>query len=68
MKPNRLYKHKNNTDVAFFVFRSLFIPQKGAYKVKGSWINIVTRPFKVMGVDETITIQKSNHKDWEELV
>ena len=36
----RLYKHINNTDIAFEVLRKYYIPEKDAYSIKVRWYRV----------------------------
>lgn len=39
-RPLRLYKHKNNTDVAFEILKKFYIKEGDRYSLKIRWWNI----------------------------
>ena len=59
-----LFKHVNNTDVAFEIIKSFFVPEKSLYKLKVRWYNIgiCHAPFD-MGITQRIEIRQ---QDWRE--
>jgi len=65
MYPNRLYKHKNNTDVAFVPVNVL--QGQSDLLVFGKWFNIVN-PNNVYLIDsDQITINLSDLEKWEQI-
>lgn len=71
MKAMSLYKHKNNTDVAILVLKAFHFQNpyenKGYYKIKVRWFNIVNRANMFdMDSQEILTIEQDTFKnDWE---
>ena len=62
-----LYKNKNNQDVAIYILKKCYIPEKEMYKLKVKWYNIVnpSNPFYT-GIQEKLLIEKDVFdKDWE---
>jgi hypothetical protein len=60
----KLYKHRNNTDVAFSP-SSVSKKPNGDLKLEGDWFNIVN-PIKIFFIDhDKITIKKKDILDWE---
>lgn len=65
MLPNTLYKHKNNTDVAFSPISVR--QQDKSLLLFGRWYNIVN-PTNVFFIeDDEITIKLSDVDKWEEV-
>lgn len=66
MRLNEFYKNIHNTDVAIFPLYVRFVPQKGVYKVKVRWFNIVN-PENVfdMNLTEEIQIKVEDMKNWK---
>lgn len=57
----KLYKHKNNTDVAFKINQTK--EDKNYLHLQISWYNIVSKPFFI-DYDE-IKIRKEDVKNWQ---
>lgn len=69
MRLDPLFKHKNNTDVAFTIINSVYSADKKKLKLRISWVNIVN-PDKHyhMGIRETIYLCPAVFlKDWDSL-
>ena len=67
MKNGILYRHKNNTTVAFEVLDSAYIKEKASYRLGIVWWNIGAchSPWN-MGLDpEIIEIPVANVSNWE---
>jgi hypothetical protein len=65
----KLMKHKQCTDTAILVLGKLLIPERGVYRLKVRWINIVN-PLNHfdLGVTDTLYIkEKTLKEDWHEL-
>lgn len=63
MKPNELYKHLNNTDVAFLV--ETVVEEKNHLRLTGEWVNIVNRNNLFVVQKDDITINNFDLKNWE---
>jgi hypothetical protein len=63
----KLYKHKNNIDVAVQVVKSFYVKEKGLYKMKVNWWNIgVCHAPYDMRITERVQIQKHTWlNEWE---
>lgn len=61
-----LYKHRNNTDVAFQIVKSFYVPEKRLYKFTVRWWNIVkSHPPYDMGCQEKLEIPANVWRaDW----
>jgi hypothetical protein len=62
-----LYKHKNNTDVAFEIVKRFYVKEKDLYKIKVCWWNVVPshKPY-CMNIFQTIKIPRTvYYSDWE---
>lgn len=63
--PNYLYKHVNNTDVAFEVIKKFYIRETQTYKLRVGWWNVVpSHPPYPMRVFQAIEIPRSKAHDW----
>lgn len=68
MTKNKLFKHDNNTEVALFITRIVYISEKLGYKVKGSWINIVNKDKQYpIGIIEEVFVTNDQIKNWKEI-
>ncbi len=66
MKPFNLYKHTNNTDVALCPVKIFFVPEKGTYKIKCKWFNIVNpNNAQDIGVEDRIEIKAEDMPNWK---
>lgn len=64
MTPNKLYKNKYNTDVAFEV-KALISETEDTLTYLGKWVNIsLTTPGYID--NDTIVIQKNQLSSWKE--
>lgn len=64
MKLNKLYKHKNNTDVALYPIDANYLGHTNYYLVR--WFNIVNPSnWFNMGVEDIARISPEEEKDWE---
>jgi hypothetical protein len=65
----KLYKHVNNTDIAFELVKKYYIPEKDAYSIKVRWYRV--RGIRVLwyfGIEERICIPRNIfRKNWEEV-
>lgn len=61
-----LYKHVNNTDIAFRPIKTFFVTEKQLFKVKICWYNIgkCHKPWS-MDIIETIEIKKEDKLNWK---
>lgn len=59
-----LYKHKNNTDVAFEVLKSFYVKEKGLWKLKVAWWNIVHKPTPMIVFQKIQIPAKAWREDW----
>lgn len=62
-----LYKHRNNTDIAFEVLKRFYIRENGAYSLKVAWWRVrgdeVLYPFNIV---ERIQLKRDVlTNDWE---
>lgn len=62
-------KHKNNTDVAFYVLHDFSQPDSTDLVLRGVWINIASNPPFIMGsgsgvINEEIRIKLSDIANW----
>jgi hypothetical protein len=66
MQTFKLYKHKNNTDLALEPVRMLTIVPEGIVKIKCFWHNIVNpkNTFRIGRLDN-IEIKLEDIKNWE---
>lgn len=61
----RLFKHKNNTDVAFEVNKLFFVKEKRVYKLHVTWWNIgICHDPMEMNITQKIEIPFDKAKDW----
>lgn len=58
-----IYKHENNTDVAFEIIRTHYRDAK-RIKLKIFWWNIVGNPYP-LGIIENIEIKMSDWNNWK---
>lgn len=59
-----LYKHKNNTDVAFEIVKKFYVKEKDLYKLKVSWWNIVHKPWPMQVFQKLKIPAKALREDW----
>ncbi len=64
MRPGTLYKHIHNTDVAFEPVK-LNTYKKDVVIIKGRWYNIVNPKNIYLIDDDTITIKRTDLKNWK---
>ena len=62
-KQSYIYKHKNNTDVAFYVIDANLVESK--YYLTGYWLNIVNPNNMYMLQPDNITINLEDSCKWE---
>jgi len=67
----RLYKHINNTDIAFEIIKKFYVVEKELWKFKVMWWNIVGdrvpgRTKECMRIEQRISIPKDIwQKEWK---
>jgi hypothetical protein len=61
-----LWKHTNNTDVAFQVLKSYYVREKDLWKLTVMWFNIgrCHEPW-YMGINERVEIPGSRRGEWK---
>lgn len=66
MRPG-IYKHVYCRDVAMKVLKSLWVPNRNAFKVRNQWINVATpeHPFLIDTKPETNWITYDQVKNWK---
>jgi len=63
-----LYKHKNNTDVAFELIKKFYVKQKDLYKMKVMWwrVNKANKVLYCMNIIQNIKIKRDSWRsEWE---
>lgn len=66
-KKNRVYKHKNNVDVAFHVTGVLDMHMDGTF-VSGNWMRITPMgKLHDLGARDSITVQDKDFDNWAEI-
>lgn len=61
-----VYKHTNNTDVAFMV-RKVTYQDSNVIDLKVIWLNIVNLANPLVLFEDRITIQKPDLKNWHDI-
>lgn len=66
-KKNKVYKHKNNIDVAFYVTGVLDMHLDGTF-VNGRWMRITPMgKFHDLNAHDSITVQDKDFDNWAEI-
>jgi hypothetical protein len=63
MTKYNLYKHINNTDVAFSPIKVFYVKEKSLYKIKCSWFSIRNK-IRYLGKDK-IEIPQLKRPEWK---
>lgn len=65
MRLDCLYRHANNSTIAFEIDKRFYIPEKKAWSLKVCWWNIGAchKPWP-LGISQRITILDSTKADW----
>jgi len=66
MRRDVLYKHVNNTDVAFEIIKKFYVVEKHLWKLKVKWwrVNKANRIKYCMDITQRIEIPADKVRDW----
>lgn len=66
MNPRCLYRHENNTDVAFQPIKSFYVSEKEVLKMRVMWWDIgECHEPRCMNIEQRIEIKKADLPKWK---